>query len=612
MKNGIFIFFWLYSNIVFAQSDSLTAVQIIGNSLKNEVVANENKDFYSNMRLKTDITLKQYGVNNIANLRLRGLSPEQTAVEWNGMSINSPTLGQMDISLLPAAGWSEVRLSETAIGGVLSLNSSTKNPKNSFFVQYNTAANIEARLTVNPLHRPKTGNLQATFYGKKYENRFRFQPLGKGAHDTLLMHAVQENMGAMLNYDYTLKDSSTLSAASWTNSSKRQLPPTLSDFADEKPSKKSQFDFAQRTMLGYDFLRKQAHISLGHSYEILNYTDSTAGLFAQSNATRYFFGANVNIVPKPEKKQFFGLETALNYTYNTAETDTYKDKKQQNGDLKNTLRFRPNSSWQAWVLHKNTLYNEAIFFDALQYGVGFDFYKNIKKAVFDAHISHQRNRRLPTLNERFWQPGGQPDLQPETIVGSDIALHFASPIFKNTQLDFTTKAFFIQNDAHIQWQPNNGIWQPKNVGKIESKGFSANAIFKYKPLKKKDLYTDFNINYTLTRTTNMSDTAYKTVQVIYVPQHQASAAWAIGFRGVQFFAQANYTALRNTSSDGIQVLPPYFLLDSGVNYTFKNKKNVAFNLFLHANNVTNTNYQVTRNFAQPLRWFEVGFGAKNW
>jgi vitamin B12 transporter len=599
------------------RGDSIKTVAITANSLKSSIIQHENSSFYDNMRLQTDITLKQYGVNNIANLRLRGLSAEQTVVTWNDMPLNSPMLGQTDISLLPSVGWSAVALSETATGGNLSLQSNTKTTAQHISIQYNTAQNLDANVSFGVKPNKKNGIQQQSyfcFYGKNDQNKFPFLPYGKQASVSFLPHAAQTNYGALLNHRVVLQDSSEFALSSWTNYSLRDLPPTLSDFDDDKISRKSQLDAAQRTTLAYTFLEKKARLTLGHSYEILDYTDSTTLLFAQSKANRFFLGGNLNIAPKPEKKRFWGLETHLNYMYDNAFTSAYSNKQQVCGSLKNTVRFRPNTHWQAWLAHQNTTYNATLFFDAAQYSGGFDWYKNFRRSShgsshsssMDAHITHERKRRLPTLNERFWQPGGKPDLQPETIEGTDFTLNFEYKIRANLPLSLSVKAFFINNDAHIQWLPENGVFAPQNVGRVRSEGASFSANIRYKNLVIKDLYSDFKINYNFTNTNNLDNAACKTVQSIYIPKHQANVFWAIGFHQIHLFAQANYIGLRNTTPDASAFLMPYVLLDNGISSVFTTKKSGNFTLFVQVNNLANTNYEITKNYAQPLRNLQIG------
>ena len=47
----------------------------------------------------SSVYVKSYGSGGLASLAIQGTSAEQTAIEWNGVKINAPSLGQVDLSL---------------------------------------------------------------------------------------------------------------------------------------------------------------------------------------------------------------------------------------------------------------------------------------------------------------------------------------------------------------------------------------------------------------------------------------------------------------------------------------------------------------------------------
>src|SRR5699024_10857880 len=69
----------------------------------------------------SSIHIKEYGPGGMATASQRGLSSEQIQVLWEGIPINSSTLGQTDLSLLPASFFSDIQVSSgtpsTAFGG---------------------------------------------------------------------------------------------------------------------------------------------------------------------------------------------------------------------------------------------------------------------------------------------------------------------------------------------------------------------------------------------------------------------------------------------------------------------------------------------------------------
>jgi vitamin B12 transporter len=90
---------------------------------------------------EASIYLKNYGNQQLSSIALRGTTASQTAVVWNGININSPTLGQTDFSLIPLFLFDEVSLhygtatsfyGSDAIGGSVVVGHSTAEFKKAF------------------------------------------------------------------------------------------------------------------------------------------------------------------------------------------------------------------------------------------------------------------------------------------------------------------------------------------------------------------------------------------------------------------------------------------------------------------------------------------------
>ncbi|PSQ94950.1 MAG: hypothetical protein BRD53_04950 [Bacteroidetes bacterium SW_7_64_58] len=81
------------------------------------------------------------------------------------------------------------------------------------------------------------------------------------------------------------------------------------------------------------------------------------------------------------------------------------------------------------------------------------------------HVKAQfgRSFRVPTFNDRYWQPGGNPDLRPERSWGGDLGI----------RLDWShghaeVSAFGHRRRDQITWQPTgNGYWAPKNAAALD-------------------------------------------------------------------------------------------------------------------------------------------------
>lgn len=85
------------------------------------------------LSLNTPVLFKNYGPGQLATVAFRGTSANHTAVLWNGLNINLPTLGQTDFSTIPVAGFDQLSVQygssasvvgTDAVGGSILLGSS--------------------------------------------------------------------------------------------------------------------------------------------------------------------------------------------------------------------------------------------------------------------------------------------------------------------------------------------------------------------------------------------------------------------------------------------------------------------------------------------------------
>jgi len=78
----------------------------------------------------TEVFIKSYGMGGTATPSFRGTDASHTLVDWNGININSPMLGQTDLSLIPVGimddiqiyfGGASMLLNNGGIGGTINI-----------------------------------------------------------------------------------------------------------------------------------------------------------------------------------------------------------------------------------------------------------------------------------------------------------------------------------------------------------------------------------------------------------------------------------------------------------------------------------------------------------
>lgn len=209
-----------------------------------------------------------------------------------------------------------------------------------------------------------------------------------------------------------------------------------------------------------------------------------------------------------------------------------------------------------------------------------------------------KSNRIPTYTELFYaDPSniGNPDLKPEYANSAELGW------FKNGKLYLEGNVFYRQTYNMIDWvrdsssvMPNPNKWKPVNIAEVRFYGLEATVrkTFVY-PAEFKPNYLD--LSYTYIQATHVFDENVESRYAYSNLKHQLIAKFSFQFSKFGSM-QVNYRFIQRVSN------PAYQLVD--LKLISGNLK--GFNLFVEANNLTNTNY-VEAGFVQmPGRWFKVG------
>jgi iron complex outermembrane receptor protein len=231
-------------------------------------------------------------------------------------------------------------------------------------------------------------------------------------------------------------------------------------------------------------------------------------------------------------------------------------------------------------------------------GTEFDISKTISLKAQAA-----RSYRLPTFNDLYWQPGGNPDLLAEEGWNEELTLQFhqQKETFGST---FSLTAFNRTIDNWILWQPNGLFYEPQNIAKVWSRGLEQRLQLSGNFGK---INWKFTEGYDWVRSTQeeAATDAFIGKQLIYVPQHQAFAGIEFGFRQIRFHYQHTFTADVFTLSNNTKSLPAYNLGNMTMSYQLKRKQGQG-RLFIRINNAWNTTYRAIENRRMPGRSMQLG------
>jgi iron complex outermembrane receptor protein len=224
---------------------------------------------------------------------------------------------------------------------------------------------------------------------------------------------------------------------------------------------------------------------------------------------------------------------------------------------------------------------------AFSAGIDGEIFEN--KLFLAANISQIYS--LPTLNDLYWNPGGNENLLPEKGINSQLNIKWN--FFKSSLISIT--GFYSYIDDWIQWLPNSsGNFSPVNIKQVESNGIEAS-------LKQEILWRNWKLNfsgnYGFTNTINTSfegngELVYK--QLIYVPKQIFNTTALLYYKNTGVYSIWEFTGERFTTADNTRSLDPYAILNLGVIINYK------YDLFLFTikpeiKNLLNTSYQ-------PIPW----------
>ena len=207
--------------------------------------------------------------------------------------------------------------------------------------------------------------------------------------------------------------------------------------------------------------------------------------------------------------------------------------------------------------------------------------------------SAARAFRMPTLNDRYWTPGGNPDLRPETAWSADVGAVWARGASRAEATAFGATA-----RDQIVWSPTAaGFWAPQNVARTRSLGVEASAqtARTVRVAGRAGLATVGALATALDARELDTDQPLR-----YVPRWSAKAWGGLGVGAVRVDLGARLVGARYTTASASLALPAYLVVDGQVSAR-RRLGAVDLALALAAENLTGADYQVVRSYPMPPR-----------
>ena len=212
--------------------------------------------------------------------------------------------------------------------------------------------------------------------------------------------------------------------------------------------------------------------------------------------------------------------------------------------------------------------------------------------------SVSRSYRAPTFNDRFWVPGGNPDLAPEKGMSYELGTRLGyctGDISGNIKLN----AFYMNIDNWILWKNGGSFWYVENVQNVVSRGLELMTDWKF------DLFNlpfTSGLNYSLTSTQRVKSPGHTNAlkrQLEYVPLHSGNFFVNTGWKTLTVGLNGSYTGKQYTDEDDHNILDAYILLDLNASCQVKFSENNKIRFTGAINNILDTAYQSSWGYAMP-------------
>jgi len=483
------------------------------------------------LQFNTPLAFKNYGPGQLATVSFRGTSANHTAVLWNDIDINQPNLGQTDFSTLPVAGFDRLSVQygssasvvgSGAVGGSVLLGSAG---------EWRTGIGVSLGQQVSSFRNNQTqlgvrygGSLGKSWQlsGKSFAYRSQFN--NDYPYRERRNYFVEQSQTAQrgLVQDIFLRDKRgrQVSVNAWLTDNDLVLTPQDTVAREQTRTQSA------RLLASYE--ANAITLRLGWIQDRFDYAKGNFDLPSRTRTDRFLARAEREFTFWPGNSQ---VQTVLRvggeWSHYRTVTDGYGGQliTENRQNLYALLRVQT----PRWLVSANIRQAYVTRFNPpLTPSLGVE-HKLIRreKLALTANASIGRSYRVPTLNERYWQVLGNPNLRSENGLNMEAGLTATANLTDNFALTTDATAYRNRVDDWSYWNPDFG-YRVENLQLVVAQGGELNTTLTY---ARDGWQAGIRAGYALTRSSQQrvynvyaQDIVGK--QLPYVPIHNGTLnAW---------------------------------------------------------------------------------------
>ena len=562
---------------------------------KRELLTYSGRSLGDLLQEQSPVFVRQYGAGMLASPSFRGTSAGHTAVFWNGLPINSPSLGQSDLSILPVAGIDRLGIhygsggalfGNEAIGGSLHLETKPEFGKGftgQFSQQIGSFGLFNSRLSGQFSSEKFT--FQTKVYREFTENDFPYQDLSQpGTPEIRQEHARFEQRGIVQDVAWNIAEKSQLKTSIWWNQAEREVQPVMGSRTQD-----IQQDQNLRAVLDYFRFGQKSVLNLKTGFvrdnQLFNSTSNATSLFLLGGDWDYAFS---------EK---WTSRSGARFTLAAGDLSTY-EAREDRLELYQSTRFVPAEKLAISLNLRQLIYSGAFAPFTPSIGLDWGFWEKENQGLkFKASLG--RGFKVPTLNDRFWNPGGNPNLLPEQSWNGELGLHF----IQNANISLTQSLTYYRMNVNnwIIWLPQGSIWSPENIREVRNQGVEYQGKSNWKT---GTWNWELGLSYTFSEALDLTSDATQPQQLPYTPRHQANGTLKTEVGRFWVNLGTFYVGERAVGTGNSRVLNGFQLWNTSVGFSGITWGKVRLPLSFQVLNLFDKDYQVLYLRAMPGRSYQ--------
>jgi iron complex outermembrane receptor protein len=566
------------------------------------------------------------GAGALASISLHGTGSNHTQVNWNGFSLNSPTSGQVDLSLVPAGliqsveiinGASGAVFGSSTFGGSINLNNEA-DWDNRISALYTNVIGSYGSLGHRLSFRLGNNKIQYQLLAvsDRAENNFRYRdsyksnkPLVENTHGRYTSLGLVNNLYVNFGKGYYVE------AGMWYQHKKMEIPVLMGSMRN---SHSEQRDSLFKSFLTFRKLTEKSALVVrsAYLYDFLNYLDKN-----KAEDTAYSVDSRIaatRFMNEADYRHYFSPRLALGggvaFGHIAGRSGNFGGRIAENDyAVFGNARYAPGKLIMNVGLRKEFYKGLS---PNLQYSAGISF-KAGERLVLRSCFSSKF--RKPTLNEKYYKPYGNPLLRPEKGRGGEISADWSvlGTRVDAFRMDAKISGYRQTIDNWIQWVAMDTLLSPVEYKKVRAGGMETWLECRFSAgFFQLDGFINYNFNRSVILDTYDENKALTGKQLMYVPRHSLKAGCDFGYQGMMIGFNAKHIGKRETvdSGDDYLQLKAYTVFDLYAQIS-KKLRNMDIALAFRVDNVANKAYEVIRAYPVPGRTFHLtlslGFSKHN-